>query len=153
MTPDELLKFLESLPEANGSVFAASKLPAKQIKLGIVGARARDTEEDLGKLIKALEYILNKYSDVEFMFVSGGCKRGADAFCKAIAEDLNIRLIEHLPFVNDNCTREEYAKACYERNRLIAIDADILIALPAGSGGTENTIKYMKNLGKPVVLL
>jgi predicted Rossmann fold nucleotide-binding protein DprA/Smf involved in DNA uptake len=49
----------------------------------------------------------------------------------------------------------EQVKAFYARNRLIAEDADILLAMaaPDRKGGTENALKHAIELNKIIILI
>lgn len=129
----------------------------KTIKVGVVGSRRRDSDEDF-KLIYSYGYSLLKKArkaNAELIFVSGGCKQGADRFIKSFCEHNNVQLIEHLPKIKDNSIYIETVEAYYARNKLIAQDSNFIIAMvaPDRTGGTENTIKYTKELGKDVVLI
>lgn len=128
------------------------------LRVGVVGARKRDTEEDKQIIREALRHLMGK--DVCLHLVSGGCARGADRFAEELAEEMALGISIHYPDraqMKDN-SRIEYAKACYARNTLIAEECDMLIALPAYDhigpiGGTADTMKKVDKLGKPVVAL
>lgn len=100
--------------------------------------------------------MFKKYAEeYDITLVSGGCKKGADDFAKLYATTFNIEIKEHLPKVSGEYSKKDYAIACHARNKLIAEDCNILIALvkPERKGGTENTIKHAKKLKKPIILL
>jgi hypothetical protein len=128
----------------------------KTIKVGVVGSRRRNTSEDYQKLLKTVEHVLLTYGEVcDIIFVSGGCKQGADNFIKEMSSELGTELIEHLPVLKDDMQYRDRVKAYYARNELIAKDSDFVIAMPHKSrlGGTESTIRYCEQLGKPVILI
>lgn len=82
--------------------------------------------------------------------VSGGCPTGADSFAEILAKKHQIPIMIHYAKWNI------YGKvAGFKRNTDIATDSDILIATPAQdrTGGTEDTIKKAKKMGKTIVLL
>ena len=112
------------------------------MKLGIVGSRRRNTEEDK-KLIKAA--ILISAPD---MLISGGCPKGADRFAEELARELNIPIRIYHPEVTGLRSKWDFTKAYYERNKKIAEKSDYLVALvvPDRKGGTEYTIKEFLKL-------
>jgi hypothetical protein len=117
----------------------------KMKKIGIIGSRRRNTEEDY----KVIYNEFKKWYENGDIIVSGGCKKGGDKFAEIIARKMNLtekngKLIIHRPKpVPRNSPKYEYAKANYKRNTLIANDSDILIACvaPDRKGGTEDTIR------------
>jgi len=119
------------------------------MKVGIVGSRKRNTNNDK-ELIKAFL----KTTDVTEL-VSGGCKVGADKFAEELALELNLSIKIFLPDLQKNKNYFENVKKYYERNKQIAEYCNILIALVSSDrkGGTENTIKYAKQLNKKIILL
>lgn len=119
------------------------------MNIGIIGSRRRDTEADLDILIK---FLSNMNMD-NVTFVSGGCPKGGDKFAEQIASNLRIPIIIHYPDKSTlpvNPQRWDFARINYERNTLIARDADILVALVAfdRKGGTEDTIRKYLKMGK-----
>ncbi len=128
------------------------------MKIGIVGARVRNTDEDFKILTDFILDFINKTDD-DIEFVSGGASKGADHFAEILANELDIPITIHYPNKSklpENSNRMDYAKICYERNTLIAKDSDILIALvkPERKGGTEYTIKKFKKIkNKDAILL
>lgn len=126
--------------------------------IGIVGTRRRDSEmRDLPILLKAFKKIYERGDSI----VSGGCEEGADRFAELLAknfcsitihwprhEDLHPELVETNP-------RAAWAIINFARNTLIAQDCNILIAMvaPDRKGGTEDTIKKAKKLGKKVIII
>lgn len=110
----------------------------KILKLGIIGSRKRNTEHDK-------QLILDKVKELNpDVIISGGCAKGADKFAESIAEELEIDKDIKYPDIKPGMNYLELCKAYYARNKLIAENCDILIALvaPNRKGGTENTIKY-----------
>ncbi|RLI55214.1 MAG: hypothetical protein DRP09_10390 [Candidatus Thorarchaeota archaeon] len=108
--------------------------------IGIVGSRRRNSQEDFEFLRRYIKSIV-KDGDT---FVSGGCPKGGDRFAEIIAKELGISIRIHYP----DWSKGRYAGL--ERNTLIARDADVLIALiaPDRRGGTEDTIRKFKAMGK-----
>lgn len=133
----------------------------KTIRVGVVGSRRRDSDKDFNIIYSYGYALINKArkANAELVFISGGCKQGADFFIKKFCEHNNIQLIEHLPNFNGleahNKNYRMVVERYYARNKLIAQDSDFIIAMvaPDRKGGTENTIKYAKELGKDVVLV
>ena len=133
----------------------------KTVKIGIVGARKRNSPEDKELIRQCILHLINKYPDVIIELVSGGCPLGADRFAEELAKEFNLKIVIHLPNKNDmkENSKSEYAKACFARNTLIANDSDILIAMPnydkdkVPYGGTADTINKTKLQKKLVVLL
>lgn len=135
-------------------------MPIKVLKVGIVGARVRNSKEDKALIFDAIRHLRQKREDIQIHLVSGGCPRGADKFAEELAEEMDLEITIHYPDVSkmENNTRWEYAKLCFERNTKIAEDSDILIATPSykkgeAIGGTADTIKKARHLGKPVIEL
>lgn len=115
----------------------------KEMKLGIVGSRRRNSSEDKA-IIKGRILALRPTS-----IISGGCSQGADKFAEELAKELSIPIKIYYPEkVQPGSPRWAYAKVNYARNELIAQDSDRLIALvaPDRKGGTENTIGHFKKI-------
>ena len=115
--------------------------------IGIVGSRRRNSKEDYFLVLDAFKKIYY-FGDV---IISGGCSKGADQFAQQIADELKVKIINFLPDKNHldknlllKNPRAAYTKINYERNEVIALYSDFLIACVASNrkGGTENTIKY-----------
>ena len=115
------------------------------MKIGIVGSRRRDEQDDFLAVAKALQSILEEFGspDEEVILVSGGCPKGGDRFAETFAEQLEYQIIIY---------RADWKlgrHAGFLRNTDIARSSDILIACVASDrkGGTEDTItKFLKNL-------
>ena len=109
------------------------------MKIGIVGSRTRNTEEDFRKVQEAFLAIY-KSGD---MIVSGGCPKGGDKFAEKLAKSHNISISIY------PANWEKYGKSAgFIRNTDIAEESDILIACVADAriGGTEDTIKKFKKI-------
>lgn len=108
--------------------------------IGIVGSRRRNTPDDYALTLAAFL----KVYEVGDTLVSGGCPQGGDAFAEKISNTFAIPILLH---------RAEWNKygrsAGFQRNGLIANDANVLIAVvaPDRKGGTEDTIR--KFLSRP----
>jgi len=123
------------------------------MKLAIVGSRRRNSKTD-EEIVQGIVLVAYAYWP-ELVVVSGGCKKGADAFAKKICDSLDIPIIEHLPDLQPNDTYLEAVQRYYKRNYKIAEGCDALVALVADDrkGGTENTIKYARKLNRPVFIV
>lgn len=114
--------------------------------IGIIGSRRRNEMKDRVALRKVFEGI----SDEDDTIVSGGCPEGGDRFAEEIAKTDGRTITIHYP------AWKRHGKAAgFVRNKQIAEDCDILIALvaPDRTGGTEDTIKKANALRKPVVIV
>ena len=114
--------------------------------IGIIGTRKRDTREDRQKISTAF---LNIYEHGDEI-VSGGCSAGGDRFAEELAKLFQI------PIKIYYAEWERRGRvAGFIRNRLIARDADVLIACvaPDRKGGTEDTIRKFLALGKDRLIL
>jgi hypothetical protein len=111
-----------------------------EIRLGIVGSRTRDTNDDLHKVWSAYDDILER-SRLEHVIVSGGAYKGADRFATLIARDQGGKMITYFPYGHNV---DDY----YLRNERVARESDKLIACvaPDRKGGTEDTIRRFKRL-------
>ena len=114
--------------------------------IGIIGSRRRNGEEDYDKVLAAF---LKIYKEGDTL-VSGHCPEGGDLFAEHIAYGLNI------PIKLYPAEWGKYGKAAgFKRNGIIAESADVLIACVAKdrTGGTEDTIRKFKKLGKTDLIL
>ena len=110
--------------------------------IGIVGTRKRTSKKDYDQI---REWLFNDAYDEGDMLCSGGCPLGADKFAHRIAKEVGIPIIIYYP------DWKKYGKgAGMVRNTKIAEHSDILIACVTKdrTGGTEDTIKKFKKLGK-----
>jgi hypothetical protein len=111
---------------------------AYKMIIGIVGSRRRDSESDYRATLSAF---LSVYKDVRDSIVSGGCPRGGDRFAELIAKTRNVPILIH------PANWVQYGRSAgFQRNTLIARDADVLIACVAEdrTGGTEDTIRKFR---------
>ena len=123
-------------------------------KIIIIGSRKRDAAEDF---IKAWKEFGWNYRDGDII-VSGGCEKGGDWFAEVFAQRVgatkdNGKLIIHLPKKPED-PNDKYAwhQAFYARNYLVAEEGEedtVVIALvaPDKPGGTENTLKRIREIG------
>ncbi|MGD1834747.1 MAG: hypothetical protein ACPKQO_03405 [Nitrososphaeraceae archaeon] len=111
------------------------------IKIGIVGSRKRDSNEDLNKVINTFYNLIFDLDD-EIHIISGGASKGADRFAELLAE----RDDHHITIYRPQYNKYPGKIAPLRRNDYIAKDSDILIACVAKDrkGGTEDTIKKFK---------
>jgi hypothetical protein len=114
--------------------------------IGIIGTRRRDSQSDLNAVRDAFIEVYEEGDQI----VSGGCPQGGDRFAEVLAKSGQVAI------------KIYYAKwakfgrsAGFQRNSVIAVDADILIACVAAdrTGGTEDTIKKFLKLGKTTLIL
>lgn len=140
--------------------------------IGIVGSRRRNALADFEAVEAAFRHIYEPGDRI----VSGGCPQGGDRFAELIAIELarpghydrealwalSLEERHHLikeygaPFILHRARWDRHGKAAgHMRNRLIAADADKLIACVAAdrSGGTESTIEKFLALGKKDLIL
>ena len=139
------------------------------MKIGIIGSRRRNTEEDCTKLeICFANLLLNFRKELKtnrtkmVTIVTGDCDEGGDFFAKYLAtmygSKLDVKRIkdpqtgEEMDFKNHKWF--DWFTMCtifYDRNEEIAKEPlDYLIALvtPDRKGGTENTIRHFRRLHK-----
>jgi len=104
------------------------------MKIGIIGSRRRNTEQDYKIVLNKFEELYKEGS----MIISGGCYAGGDRFAERIAKDKTIPIIIY--YANWN---KHGRGAGFIRNTDIANESDILIACVSQdrTGGTEDTIK------------
>lgn len=127
----------------------------KMIYIGIVGSRKRN---ELERILRIVRDAVSTYGEVTV--VSGGAI-GIDDNAKVIAHILDVPIIEYLPKhdeyndIYDECDdtilifKGKGNDIYFERNKLIAVKSDELHAFPLNQrGGTMNTIKHFRNLGK-----
>lgn len=111
-------------------------------KIGIVGSRTRNTDDDLKKTIKGFSDLIRKYNfeEGEIMIISGGAKKGGDRFAEIIAEQFACHKTIYYP------QYRLYGKtAPLVRNSQIAKFSDFLVACwDNKSAGTANTINAFK---------
>jgi len=114
--------------------------------IGIIGTRSRDGEKDFKKVESAFLKVYERGDSI----CSGLCPKGADRFAVVLAEKHKVKSIWH------SAKWGVHGRAAgFVRNDLIARDSDVLIACVATNrkGGTEDTIKKFKKLGKPNLIL
>lgn len=82
--------------------------------------------------------------------VSGGAK-GADALAEQFADEHGLPKKIFLPKFKTDPSVGYHPGHFHQRNRQIVEYADMVLAFmpPEGSKGTQSTIKYAKNMGKP----
>jgi hypothetical protein len=116
-------------------------------KIGIIGARVRNSEHDL---IVCSEKFLEIYEEGDEI-VSGGCPKGGDFFAEVIAEAFGIPITIFLP------DWDKHGKAAgFIRNKLISDASDVIIALVTENKnlckGTMHTVSMFKKNNKEVIL-
>lgn len=140
-------------------------------KIGIVGSRRRDSDKDFFVLKDAFFEVFQPGDQI----ISGGCPKGGDRFAEVLAlhlgsgrgctaflrlgtraRQIHLATNPDAPItIHEPRWKEHGKRAGFIRNAFIAEDSDILLALPAAdrTGGTEDTIRRMTGLRKPVTLL
>lgn len=122
---------------------AGLPLPLKRRKrvIGVVGTRRRDSDYDF-RLVE--NEFLRHYHEGDII-CSGLCSKGADRFAVILSEKYHISA----RWYKANWQKDGKA-AGFIRNTYIAEDSNILIACVADDrkGGTEDTLRKFKNLGK-----
>lgn len=113
--------------------------------IGIVGSRRRDSQKDFQAVKKAF---LEIYEEGDSL-VSGGCEKGGDRFAEVLAKHFGLSLTIHYPKWDNGLD------AGFVRNTLIAEQCTVLIACVASdrTGGTEDTVKKAKAMGKKVYVV
>jgi len=117
------------------------------MKIGIVGTRSRNSDEDYN-LVENKFLSVYKKGDV---IVSGGCSLGGDRFAERIAVKYLVPILIHKAQWNIYGN-----SAGLKRYTYIAEDTDILIACVSitRTGGTEDTIrKFLKIKEKDKLIL
>jgi len=110
------------------------------MKVGIVGSRRRNSEEDIHKVTEAFLNLKSETTE-EVSIISGGATKGGDRFAEIIACLYKIPIKIYYP------DWDIYGKiAGFQRNTDIARESDILIAVVHSDrkGGTEDTIRKFK---------
>jgi len=115
------------------------------LKVGIVGSRKRKDKESVYKLVDSL--------DEKDIVVSGGC-RGVDTWAEERALQRGLRVKIYKPKLYMVQSRQDVIQRYYDRNKIVASESEVLYAFVSEDrkGGTENTIKWARLLGKRVVI-
>lgn len=118
------------------------------LRVGGVGSR------DYKKLGLVHDFV-DALPNTGVLLVSGGAKGVDHAFAGGVSGKWRGKQTEIFkPQVADGCSREEYARAAYARNKTIAARSEILIAFWDGdSRGTANTIAHACSLGRTVFVI
>ena len=116
------------------------------MKYGVIGSRKRTDKENVFRFVKNL-------SGADEI-ISGAC-RGVDSWAAEAARINNLKITEFPPDLTACKTKLDFTRAYYSRNRKIAENCDVLIAFVSSQrkGGTENTIREAKKLGKQVFII
>lgn len=119
------------------------------MRIAIVGSRRRDCKDEVEKLINEL-WTCNK----NLVIVSGGAT-GVDTWAEDYGKLLGIETDIYLPNLENLLNKIDTIRRYYARNKLIVENSGAIYAFVADDrkGGTENTIKWAKKLGKQVVIM
>lgn len=116
------------------------------MKIGIIGSRRRIDKQTIIDFVNTLTT-----SDT---IVSGGCA-GPDMWAEKAARSAGLEVLIFLPDLPPKGSPlYEFTKAFYARNQRIAENSDVIHAFvaPDRKGGTENTLKYARKIGIPIVI-
>lgn len=121
------------------------------MRVGIVGSRRRNSMKDRYQVFDLVEKLLSQAGDL--VLVSGGCRKGADAFAEEAAKAYVVPMAIHIPNLSEVARFQ--AEPYFKRNRKIAEDSDVIYAWVSEdrTGGTENTIGHALNLKKTVFVV
>lgn len=118
-----------------------------RLKVGIVGPRRRTDRDSVTALVNSLP----EGSEI----VSGGCN-GVDSWAASAARNRGLSVGVWYPDFShfEILSYEERCQRYYDRNKKIAELPDIIHAFASldRRGGTENTIKWARQLGVEVVI-
>jgi hypothetical protein len=123
----------------------------RRFRVGVVGSRRRNSSRDRALVHSELTKLWHEHAP-NLVVVSGGCKKGADRFAKEFALAEGLEYAEYLPDLTAVKTRYDAIGRYYARNKLIADNCDMLIALVSEDrrGGTENTIAHARKRTIPI---
>ena len=118
--------------------------------IGIIGCRIRNGQSDFQQCKTKFLEIYEKGDKI----VSGGCPKGGDKFAEIIAKELGLTEENGMLVLHRTEWDKHGKSAGFVRNKYIARDADVLIAVvsPERKGGTEHTIDIAKSLNKKIIL-
>lgn len=136
----------QTLPHTRNGIAQDGVTDTMPKTIGIVGSRRRDTRRDYEILIRMFDSIYQ----IGDWIVSGGCWKGADRFAEMIADERCI------PIMILNADWDKHGKAAGPiRNTDIAQWSSVLLAMVASdrTGGTEDTVRKTKGLGRLIHLL
>lgn len=116
------------------------------MKYGLVGSRFRPCREDVEAFVAALPE--------GSIVISGGAK-GVDRWAETAARKRGLTVVSHRPKFDPGMSSHQYVGELMARNTLIAQEADRIVAWPQepvdpGRGGTWDTIRKARGLGRPV---
>lgn len=124
------------------------------MRVGIVGSRRRNSMKDRYQVFGLVEELKLLHNDL--VLVSGGCRKGADAFAEEAAKAYGVPMALYPVDTSEGIQgRWDYAQKAFSRNRDIAADSDVIYAWVSEdrTGGTENTIGHALDLEKKVFLV
>ena len=116
------------------------------MRVGIVGSRGWTDRDAIVALVVALP--------PDATVVSGSC-RGVDTWAAVAARERGLTVVEYAPEAEGPMrSYDEVCQRFRERNQRIAGDIELLHAFVSTDrrGGTEQTIRYARARGVPVVI-
>lgn len=116
------------------------------VRIGVVGSRRHPNKQQV------LDYITSLPKDAHI--VTGGAK-GVDTWAMQAAFDNGLGLTVIYPKITEGMAYGDMVKEYYARNKKIVEDSEKIVAfvMPDRKGGTENTIKWAKKLGKEITII
>lgn len=116
------------------------------MRIAIVGSRRRIDRDRVFDFVNSLPP-----TDT---VVSGGCQ-GVDTWAIDAAYERGMKWKVHFPDLIGARTYHDKRERYYQRNEKVVKDSDMVVAFvaPDRKGGTENTIKWAKKYGVPVLIM
>lgn len=125
--------------------------------VAVIGSRRRDEDSDRGQVLRAAVAVLEREVGLRpVVFVSGGCRKGADRHIELFVEAANLMLVRFLPRdVPEGSPHWIRTRALHDRNtRIVTLAGEVLAQVaPDRTGGTEDAVKKAHRLGRTVTLL
>lgn len=117
----------------------------QKIHIAVVGSRRRTDKKKVFEVVDRLPH--------DCIVVSGGC-RGVDEWAVDRAKERNLEVLVFKPSLSGVNSHIEATKRYYARNKQVAEASDIIHAFVAAdrTGGTENTLKHARALGKNIII-
>lgn len=125
--------------------------------VAVIGSRRRNEESDREQVLRAVVAVLEReVGRRPVVFVSGGCRKGADRHIELFVEATELTLVRFLPRdVPAGSPHWARTRALHDRNtRIVTLAGEVLAQVaPDRTGGTEDGVKKAHRLGRSVTLL